>query len=114
MAPFYIFGFLAIGIPIVLHLIKRTPQGRQMFSSLMFLTPSPPRLTRRSRLTNILLLLLRALALIILAIAFARPYFHWGENQTKDPTTGRRIIFLVDDSASMHRPDLWANAKREV
>ena len=40
----------------------------------MFLAPTPPRLTRRSRLDNILLLLLRASALALLALAFARPF----------------------------------------
>ena len=62
LAPLYIAGMLAVSLPIVFHLIRRTPQGRQVFSSLMFLSPSPPRLTRRSRLDNILLLILRGLA----------------------------------------------------
>ena len=52
LAPLYLVGLLAIGVPIILHLIRRTPQGKQMFSTLMFLTPSPPRLTKRSRLTS--------------------------------------------------------------
>ena len=64
LAPLYIAGGLAIGLPILFHLIRRTPHMRQVFSSLMFLSPSPPRLTRRSRLNNILLLILRATALI--------------------------------------------------
>ena len=114
LAPLYILGLLGIGVPILLHLIKRTPQGRQLFSSLMFLTPSPPRLTRRSRLTNLLLLLMRALALAILALAFARPFFHWGDNREGSPSSGRRVIFLVDTSASMRRSDLWNDAKRQV
>src|SRR3954469_15070213 len=96
LAPLYMIGLLAVGIPILLHLIRRTPQGRQMFSSLMFLSPSPPRLTKRSRLSNILLLLLRATIVTLLALAFARPFFHWGENQERQQSSGRRILFLVD------------------
>ena len=114
LAPLYILGLLAIGIPIILHLIRRTPQGRQMFSSLMFLTPSPPRLTRRSRLSNILLLILRAAAIVLLALAFARPFFHWGENLDRQPASNRRTLILVDTSASMRRPDLWADARKAV
>src|SRR5439155_7419791 len=71
LAPLYIAGALAVALPIIFHLIRRTPQGRQEFSSLMFLAPSPPRITRRSRLSNIVLLLLRAAALCLLAFAFA-------------------------------------------
>jgi hypothetical protein len=114
LAPIYIAGILAIGIPILLHLIRRTPQGRQMFSSLMFLSPSPPRLTRRSRLSNVLLLLLRAAVVTLLAVAFARPFFHWGANEDKQLSAGRRILFLVDTSASMRRPELWTDARKQA
>ena len=74
LTPLYILGALAIAAPIVFHLIRRTPRGEVPFSSLMFLSPSPPRLTRRSRLDHWLLLLLRAAALCLLAFAFARPF----------------------------------------
>jgi len=47
LAPLYIAGLLAVSLPILFHLIRRAPQGRQVFSSLMFLAASPPRLTRR-------------------------------------------------------------------
>jgi hypothetical protein len=114
LAPLYIAGVLAVGLPILFHLIRRTPHGRQAFSSLMFLSPSPPRLTRRSRLTNILLLILRALAVTLLAIAFARPFFHWGAEMDVFQSRARRIALLVDTSASMKRPDLWSQAVKQV
>jgi hypothetical protein len=114
LAPLYIAGLLAVGLPILFHLIRRTPQNRQVFSSLMFLQPSPPRLTRRSRLTNILLLILRALALTALAIAFARPFFANASNLDTLNTSGRRIAVLLDASASMRRGDVWARATAEA
>src|SRR4051812_1847623 len=114
MAPFFLVGLLAIGVPIILHLIRRTPQGRQMFSTLMFLTPSPPRLTRRSRLTNILLLLLRAAAVILLALAFMRPFLAWNASEPVQGATGRRVAILVDQSGSMRRGDLWKQAVAKV
>ena len=43
-------GFLALVGPLLFHLIRRTPKGEVQFSSLMFLRPTPPTLTRRSRL----------------------------------------------------------------
>ena len=58
LAPLYIAGLAAVALPIIFHLIKRTPERKQTFSSLMFLIASPPRLSKRSRLTNILLLIL--------------------------------------------------------
>ena len=67
LTPLYVIGLLAVSLPVVFHLIRRMPRGEFAFSSLMFLSPSPPRLTRRSRLENILLLLLRGAVLSLLA-----------------------------------------------
>ena len=82
LTPLYILGLAAISLPILFHLIRRTPRGRKAFSSLMFLSASPPRLTRRSRLDNLLLLLLRALAIGLLALGFSRPFFREAVNLT--------------------------------
>ena len=111
LAPLYALGLLAVAAPIVFHLIRRTPRGDVPFSSLMFLSPTPPRLTRRSRLDDWLLLLLRATALVLLAAAFARPFLR--QQATLDPIEagGRRIAVLVDTSASMRRADLWPKAR---
>lgn len=114
LAPLYVAGALAIALPILFHLIRRTPQGRQEFSSLMFLAPSPPRITRRSRISHLLLLLLRAAALCLLAFAFARPFLRRSADQSVTQAQGRRVALLVDTSASMRRADLWQQAGRQV
>ena len=114
LAPLYIAGLVGIALPIIFHLIRRTPEGRQPFSSLMFLQPSPPRLTKRSRLTNILLLILRACALALLALAFARPFFAGANDATLNEGRGRRLAILLDTSASMRRGDLWTQAQKNV
>ena len=109
LAPLYFIGVVAIGLPILFHLIRRRPRGEVSFSSLMFLRPTPPRLTRRSRLDNLLLLLLRALALFLLAFAFARPFFRSTAQSDADLET-RRMMLLIDTSASMQRAGLWQQA----
>jgi hypothetical protein len=114
LAPLYVAGLLAVALPVVFHLIRRTPRGRQDFSSLMFLSPSPPTITRRSRLSNIVLLLLRAAALALLAFAFARPFVRRGAEQNVTQAQGRRVALVVDASASMRRGDLWTQATRQA
>lgn len=114
LAPLYFAGMLAVSLPVIFHLIRRTPRGRRRFSSLMFLAPSPPRVTRRSRLDHLLLLCLRGLALTLLAIAFARPFLREAASLIRDDVGGRRIALLVDTSASMRRGDVWPKAKQEV
>src|SRR6185437_10014348 len=88
-----------------------SPRGEVPFSSLMFLSPTPPRLTRRSRLENWFLLLLRATALCLLAAAFARPFLREAARADFGDVGRRRIAVLIDTSASMRRGDLWPRAK---
>ncbi|QDV26158.1 BatA domain-containing protein [Aureliella helgolandensis] len=113
LAPLYALAALAIVGPVLFHLIRRQPQGQVTFSSLMFLSPSPPRLTRRSRLDNWLLLLLRALALVLIAFAFTRPYFRQ-ESWLDVGLSGRTVVLLVDTSASMQRPSVWQGAQDQA
>jgi hypothetical protein len=111
LTPLYILGALAVAAPVVVHLIRRTPRGEVPFSSLMFLTATPPRLTRRSRLDQVLLLLLRAAALLLLALAFARPFVREAARLDLGAHRRQRVMVLIDTSASMRRGDLWVRAK---
>ena len=113
LTPLYFLGAMAVAAPILFHLIQRRPKGETRFSSLMFLSPSPPRLTRRRRLDNILLLLLRALALTLLAIAFARPFLR-STSQLDFSSVARRTVILVDTSASMKRDGVWPAAVAQI
>src|SRR5439155_225400 len=110
LAPLFLFGALAVALPIVVHLIRRTSKEKMTFSSLMFLQPAPPRVTRRNRLENIFLLFLRCLVLGLLSLGFARPFFQ--KPMVPDPQSGagKKIVLLVDTSASMRRQNLWSLA----
>lgn len=104
-------GSLAVGLPIIFHLIRRSPQRRIDFSSLRFLQPSPPRLTRRNRIEDWLLLLLRGTAIVLVTLAFMRPLIRDAALVTEDDLVGRRVVILIDTSASMRQPEAWANAQ---
>ena len=106
LAPLFLAGAVAIGLPVIFHLIRRTTKDRTVFSSLMFLLPTPPRLTRRSRLEHILLLVLRCLVLCLLAFGFARPFIKKAISDDAPTGAARRIVVLVDSSASMRRANL--------
>ncbi len=111
LAPLFLAGALAVALPVVFHLIRRTSKEQVTFSSLMFLMPSPPRLTRRSRLENIFLLLLRCVVLCLLAAAFARPFFQKPATADRQSGPEKSIVILLDTSASMRRGDLWPTAR---
>lgn len=103
----YWLGALAVAGPILFHMWRRTPRGERPFSTLMFLAPSPPRLTSRSRIENWLLLLLRAAALALLAFAFTRPLWRAPLSQPDEASTDQILAVLIDTSASMRRENIW-------
>ncbi len=110
LAPLFLLGGLAIALPVVFHLVRRSSREKLVFSSLMFLKPTPPRMTRRNRLENIFLLMLRCLAICILAFAFARPFLPKPMAATPTNTASAQVVILVDTSASMKRDGVWTEA----
>ena len=115
LAPLFALGALAVIGPILFHLIRRTTKEQTPFSTLMFLQPTPPRVTRRSRLENVWLLLLRCLAVGLLALGFARPFFKSElPGAAKAMGAGKRVVILVDTSASMRREKLWDEARAKA
>lgn len=111
LAPLFLVGALAVAAPIIFHLIRRTSREKVTFSSLMFLQPTPPRVTRSSKVENIFLLLLRCLALCLLALGFARPFIQKPVAADNTGNQGRHIVVLLDASASMRRENLWTDAR---
>ena len=110
LAPLFLIGALAVAGPVIYHLVRRTTRERLPFGSLIFLQPSPPRLSQRHRFEHILLLLLRCIALALLAFAFARPFLPGTPDD--DPAAARpaRTVILIDTSASMRREGFWPAA----
>ena len=106
--PLFFAAVAAVIAPILLHLLRQRARNVQPFSSLMFLRPSPPRMQPKTRVENLPLLLLRCLALILLAIAFARPLWQ-GMDVITAEQKGRTLV-LLDVSASMSRSGLWDQA----
>lgn len=114
LTPLFLLGALAIAAPVIFHLIRRTTKDKVSFSSLMFLQPTPPRLTRRSRLEHIFLLLLRCLVFVLLAIGFARPFLPKSLSADSEKDSARHIVVLIDTSASMRREGVWSAALDEA
>src|SRR5207249_2342144 len=114
LAPLFLLGALAVALPVIFHLIRRTSREKTVFSSLMFLMATPPRVTRRSRLENIFLLILRCVVLCLLALGFARPFIHKPVQADSKTGAAKKILVLVDTSASMRRGTLWPEARSKA
>lgn len=111
--PLFLAAGAAIIVPLLLHLRRQPPTNVTEFSSLLFLQPTPQVTTTKRKLERWLLLLLRCLALLLLALMFARPY---RASETVLSATGdaRAVVILLDQSASMSRADLWPQANERA
>jgi hypothetical protein len=114
LTPLFLLGGLAIAAPVIFHLVRSSTRERTLFSSLMFLRPAPPQLTHRSKLEHWLLLVLRCLALGLLAFGFARPFLRTPILSDASSGQAKRIVVLLDTSASMRRSGLWAAAREKA
>jgi hypothetical protein len=108
--PLFFAGIAVVTVPIILHMIRRHTRKRVTFSSLLFLRTTAPRFKNRKKLEDILLLILRCTILILLAAAFSRPFLRQSEQNNIPDNSGRRVVILVDTSASMRRAGLWEQA----
>ena len=115
LAPiFAIAGGLLAGVPIVLHMLRRTPAVRMPFSIVRFLTPTLPKTTKRSTIEHWPLMLLRILAVALIALAFARPFQRIVIDKATGTGSSDRIAILVDASASMRRDGLREAVAAEI
>ena len=109
LVPAFLAGLVALAVPVLLHLRRRDRDTPQRFPSLMFLDRLPIRTAQRRRITDWPLLLLRAIALVLLVLAFARPFMD-ARRAAAGTEGARTVVVLLDRSLSMSRRDVWPAA----
>ena len=110
LAPLFLLGLATIAVPIVIHMIQRERKEDVEFPSLMFVRKIPFHSFRRQRIRHWFLLLLRCAALILLLLAFTRPFFRAAALAAV--TEGaREVVVLLDRSYSMSYGDRWEEAQ---
>jgi hypothetical protein len=108
LSPLFLAGAAVAAVPIVLHLLKREPEPRVKFAAVKLLKNAPVELTEKRHLRELLLLALRVAALVLLAFAFARPFFASGAALGSTRTT----IVAVDTSYSLAAPGRFERARQ--
>ncbi len=111
LAPAFLFGALAVGVPLYLHLLRRNTSTPLPFSSLMFFERRPQSAVQRRRLRYWLLLALRLAVLLMLALAFAEPYV---SRSIAGIVPEKLMLLVVDDSFSMRAGMRLEEAKRQA
>jgi hypothetical protein len=108
LSPLFLAGAALAAVPIVLHLLKREPEARVKFAAVRLLKQAPVEHTEKRHLRELLLLALRITALLLLALAFARPFFATGAALGSSGLT----IVALDRSYSVSAPGRFDRAKQ--
>ncbi len=114
LAPLFLLGLGMLVVPVIVHLIHRHKRESVPFPSLMFIQRIPYKDVRRQQLRHKLLFALRCLALILLALAFARPFLESATEATATDIAGREVVILLDRSHSMRFGDRWQRAVEQA
>src|SRR5438046_6954883 len=111
LAPWFLAGLAAVGLPIWLHLLKQHKTTPLPFSSLMFFEKRTQSSIKHRRLKYLLLFALRCALLILLALAFANPFL----NTSGAAAAGGKklVVFAVDNSYSMRQGGRLDRAKQD-
>ena len=96
LAPLYLLLGGAIAVPLLIHLLRRRTGMRVEFPAARYLERAEKENSRTLKIRNLLLMMLRVLALLLIALAAARPVARWvGAGHA--PTA---IAIVIDNSLS--------------
>lgn len=98
--PFYLFGLLAIAIPIIIHLFNFRRFKKVYFTNVKFLKEVEISTKKQNKIRNRLLLFTRILSIILLVLLFAQPFFPNKEEKLVEKGLNAVVVF-VDNSFSM-------------
>src|SRR6201998_884980 len=111
LAPWFLAGIAALAVPFYVHLLRRHTTVPRAFSSLMFFERGTQSSIKHRRLRYLLLLSLRALLLLLLALAFANPFIR---RSAAKMNSEKLELLVIDNSFSMRAGTRLADAKREA
>jgi hypothetical protein len=96
--PAFLWGLLALAIPVIIHLFSFRRFKKVAFTNVKFLQEIKEETSNRSKLKNLLVLLMRLLAVAAMVFAFAQPFIPVGDGVK---TGNNAVSIFVDNSFSM-------------
>lgn len=98
LTPWFLAGLLAVGLPVWLHLLRRSQHTPKPFSSLMFFERRIESSSKHRKLRYLALLAARVALLAAIVFAFASPFINRSSTAVKKR---RMAVIAVDRSFSM-------------
>jgi len=105
--PTFFWALIIIGVPIIIHLFNFRIYKTVYFSNIKFLENIKDVSESKSKLKNLIILILRILAITALVLAFARPYIPLIEK--KDTKAESVVSIFLDNSYSMNAASIHGN-----
>jgi len=105
LSPALFAGLSALAIPILLHLRPRQRRQLVQFAAMRFLQPALRRTSRRLRLQNLLLLLLRLAIFTLFVLALTRPIMRQRAAPGQKAEGPTDTLIVIDSSMSMGYKD---------
>ena len=105
-------GLLGVSFPILIHLFARQKLKKIEFSSTEFLKIIYRQKMRRLKLKQLLLLILRCLAVFLIVFAFARPTFRIYRTGGRN-LSGSSMVLVIDRSMSMGRGKMFYETRQK-
>src|SRR5580698_1148608 len=110
LAPWFLAGLAALGVPVFVHLLRRHKSTPQPVSSLMFFERGTQSSTRYRRLRYLLLFALRSALVLLVVVAFANPFLR----RAAADANGRLLLIVLDNSFSMRAGTRFTDAKQQA
>lgn len=111
----FLAGVLFAGIPVILHLVFRRSAPEVPFAATRFLKVAARRTSRKRRIENLLLLVVRTLLIALLAVGLAGPLVRRAAGSGR---SGSDVVIIIDNSFSMSATDngesRFARAKKAL
>lgn len=103
LSPFFLFALIAVGLPLLIHLINLRKPKKYQFSTLQFFSELQKTTFKNIKVKKLLLLFLRLAAIACLALVLARPFLPPGLGMEADVSEPTAIAIVIDNSISMGR-----------
>jgi hypothetical protein len=98
---FFLYGMLLVSVPIIIHLVNKKKAASLKFPTIRFILESNKRVSRRFKIRQLILLILRTLAILFIVFLFARPLIRSEAEAIDYENLSRGTVIIIDNSSSM-------------
>ncbi len=108
--PQFLYGLLALGIPIIIHLFNFRKTKKIYFSNTLFLKNVKEATTSKLKVKHLLILLARLLFVFFLVLTFAQPILP-DKDKAAGGAAGNNLVYLYLDNSLSMSSELGSNMR---